>query len=141
MHFSSKLIALVATALFCSSTASPLQQATSSSTVKCNDAKTGVAASCWTSLKVADYMTSWQQKNFPNACKEGEAWSICFDRLAVSKAGQDCTEINSTKCEKFDPNQHYLSPQWYYGAYNTWCTFNAVPIITHVHSEKITPGG
>ncbi|KAL8836924.1 MAG: hypothetical protein Q9170_002723 [Blastenia crenularia] len=33
---------------------------------------------------------------------------------------EDCRAINSTKCAAFDPKGHYLTPQWYYGSYNTW---------------------
>ncbi|KAL8636900.1 MAG: hypothetical protein Q9228_005763 [Teloschistes exilis] len=122
MYFSPKLIALVAATLFSSSSlASPLQSR-QGPPVKCNDPKTGVDPKCWTALKVGDYMESWKAKNFPKSCKQGEAWSVCFDRLATSNVGQDCTTINSTTCEEFDPKFRYLSPQWYYGAYNTWCT-------------------
>lgn len=123
MYFSSELTALMAAILVSSSIASPLQHATPASTVKCNDPKTGVAPTCWTSLKVADYLTGWEKKNSPGTCKEGESWSTCFNALAASHTGEDCTEISSTKCEKFDPKLHYLSPQWYYGSYNTWCEY------------------
>ncbi|KAL9577958.1 MAG: hypothetical protein Q9212_006034, partial [Teloschistes hypoglaucus] len=120
MYLSPQLIALVAATLFSSSSlASPLQSQ-QTPPVKCNDPKTGVDPKCWTTLKVANYMESWKAKNVPKSCKQGEAWSVCFDRLATSNVKQDCTTINSTTCKEFDPKFRYLSPQWYYGAYNTW---------------------
>lgn len=118
MYFSPQLIALVAATIFSSSSlASPLQ----TPPVNCKDLKTGIDPKCWTMLKVGDYMESWKALNVPKSCKKGEAWSICFDRLATSNLKQDCTTLNSTTCEEFDPKDTYLSPQWYYGAYNTWC--------------------
>ncbi|KAL8946774.1 MAG: hypothetical protein Q9222_006877 [Ikaeria aurantiellina] len=138
MHFSKELIALVAATLFSSSLASPLiSRATA---VNCSDPKTGVAPKCWNTLKVSDYMTNWKRLNFPTTCKEGEFWSTCFDRLATSNLKQDCTVLNSTNCAPFDPQFHYLSPQWYYGAHNTYTinqyltTWSAA--LKHIHSTN-----
>lgn len=120
MHFSHELVALAAITFFSSSIASPVAPAPQpSNRVNCDNPKTGVAASCWKSLKVADYLTSWEKKNFGN-CEEGQAWSTCFNIVAATLPGHDCLEINSAKCVEFDPKLHYLSPQWYYGSYNTW---------------------
>ncbi|KAL8711169.1 MAG: hypothetical protein Q9220_004314 [cf. Caloplaca sp. 1 TL-2023] len=118
MFFSSELIALAATTLFTSSIASPLNPRATA--VNCNDPKTGVAPNCWNTLKVSDYMTNWQKANFPTHCKEGESWSVCFDRLATSNLKQDCTVLNSSNCASFDPKFQYLAPQWFYGAHNTY---------------------
>ncbi|KAI4119194.1 MAG: hypothetical protein LQ345_000845 [Seirophora villosa] len=87
--------------------------------IKCDDPKTGIAPFCWNSLKVGDYMEGWHKANVPKTCKKDEYWSVCFDRMATSNFKQDCTGITSS-CEELDPKIHYLSPQWYYGAFNTW---------------------
>lgn len=119
MHFSHELIAFVAATLFSSSMASPIE---ARAPIKCDDPKTGIAPFCWNSLKVGDYMESWHKANVPKTCKKDEYWSVCFDRMATSNFKQDCTGITSS-CEALDPKLHYLSPQWYYGAFNTWCKF------------------
>lgn len=121
MHFSKGLIAFVAATLFTSSVAAPVEPPIK--TLNCSDPKTGTGSRCWDELNVANYLMLWKAKNVPNSCKEGEAWSICFDRLATTNHKQDCTQINSTECEPFDSEGHYLSPQWYYVAFNTWCQY------------------
>ncbi|KAI4207819.1 MAG: hypothetical protein LQ346_000322 [Caloplaca aetnensis] len=100
--------------------------------LNCKDPKTGTGSRCWGELKVDHYLMQWKAKNVPATCKEGEAWSICFDRLATTNLKQDCTQINSTKCEPFDPESHYLSPQWYYGAFNTWCKYKDIASNTFI---------
>lgn len=133
MRYSSELAAVVAATLLTSSLAAPPPPVAVPSPVKCNDPTTGVTELCWDKLKAGDYIQRWANLNFPKTCKAGEAWSVCFDRLATNNLHQDCTAINSTKCAPFnDPIFHYLSPQWFYGAYNTWCKcIPSAPVTLH----------
>ncbi|KAL9023436.1 MAG: hypothetical protein Q9180_008236 [Flavoplaca navasiana] len=121
MYFFQQLIALVVAALFTSSLASPVQPLTRP--FNCNDPKQGVNKNCWNELKVEEHLTDWVA-HLPPRCKKDEAWSVCYDRVATTNLEQDCTQINSTKCQPFDPNFSYIHPQWYYGAYNTWSINN-----------------
>ena len=120
MYFSKQLIAFVAATLVTSSLTSPVQPLTRP--FNCNDPKQGVNKNCWNELKVEDHLTDWVA-HLPARCKKGEAWSVCYDRVATTNLEQDCTQINSTRCQPFDPNFPYIHPQWYYGAYNTWCMY------------------
>ncbi|KAL8672104.1 MAG: hypothetical protein Q9168_003409 [Polycauliona sp. 1 TL-2023] len=142
MHFSQDLIAFVAATLFTSSLSSPV---TLTKPHHCNDYTTGPNTDCWNELKVDDYMTKWEASNYPTTCIKGDVWSTCFDRSATSNLKQDCTKINSTAtCTPFNPKEHYLSPQWYYGSYNTWSInnfftgwFNTVSLINERYPEII----
>ncbi|KAL9601510.1 MAG: hypothetical protein Q9219_002462 [cf. Caloplaca sp. 3 TL-2023] len=128
MQFSLEFIAFAAATLVTSSLASPVgqqqqQRRAPAPGINCNDVTTGVGPNCWTSLKVADYITTWKVES-SSTCEEGEAWSICFNNLvAMNGKGGDCTEINSTKCAKPEPSAPHTSAQGYYGSYNTWCKF------------------
>ncbi|KAI4281356.1 MAG: hypothetical protein L6R38_003751 [Xanthoria sp. 2 TBL-2021] len=75
---------------------------------------------CWNELKVDEYREEWHQKNLPAQCKDS-GWSTCFNDFAKPGNGpQNCTAINSEQCQHLNPRQHFLSPQWYYGSYNSW---------------------
>ncbi|KAL8674040.1 MAG: hypothetical protein Q9168_001572 [Polycauliona sp. 1 TL-2023] len=131
MHFSTELIALVAASLVTSSIAVPVDTAeltrhyeppgngTPAGPVTCTDPMTGVDATCWDELKVASYL---EQDNALTQCQKDDAgWSTCFNALAQpGNTTQKCRAINSTICHEPDPALHYLSPQAFYGAYNSW---------------------
>lgn len=64
-------------------------------------------SSCWTTLQVADYLTSWNKTtpkcaknggNGSNCCTAGEPWSTCFLRLAIGSAGYSCDSLSPTFC-------------------------------------------
>ncbi|KAI4253883.1 MAG: hypothetical protein L6R42_007409 [Xanthoria sp. 1 TBL-2021] len=129
MHFSTNLIAFVAASLVTSSIAAPVENttlvdqgrpSTPPAPLKCTDPKTGTSAKCWTEVKVDEYMEEWHRKNFPAQCKSSD-WSTCFNVFAKPGNGlQNCTAIDSEQCQQLNPRQHFLSPQWYYGSYNSW---------------------
>ena len=131
MHFSTDLIAFVAATLVASSIAAPVENtilvgqgkpSTPAGPLKCTDPKTGTDPKCWNELKVDAYLKKWNHDNFPATCKKFTEWSTCFNVFAAPGNGpQNCTTINSNQCQKLDPAEHYLSPQWYYGSYNSWC--------------------
>ncbi|KAL8693449.1 MAG: hypothetical protein Q9218_001720 [Villophora microphyllina] len=83
----------------------------------CSDFKEPVAPSCWTSLKVADFLNSWNQttrqcgEKDPNGvgcCVEEEPWTTCFIRLSTGYAGDSCTSLGGTYCrnvpKELDPD-------------------------------------
>ncbi|KAL8969981.1 MAG: hypothetical protein Q9183_001739 [Haloplaca sp. 2 TL-2023] len=95
--------------------------------VNCNDPKTGVSPACWESLAVGDYMMEWNKNNYaavPTTCQAGEEWNVCFNRFSFArtaqKTQQNCTGIASETCTPLDLGIKYLSPQWFYGSYNSW---------------------
>ncbi|KAL8677405.1 MAG: hypothetical protein Q9186_006160 [Xanthomendoza sp. 1 TL-2023] len=99
----------------------PSTEASSPKALNCKDPKTGVAQKCWNELHVDQYMKNWHKLNFPKTCKKGDDFSTCFGRLAVSgNDPQNCTSLASRNCKKLDPTDHYLAPEWFYGAYNSW---------------------
>ncbi|KAL8848355.1 MAG: hypothetical protein Q9221_006604 [Calogaya cf. arnoldii] len=130
MHFSTDLIAFVAATLVASSIAAPVENtilvgqgkpSTPAGPLKCTDPKTGTDPKCWNELKVDAYLKKWNHDNFPATCKKFTEWSTCFNVFAAPGNGpQNCTTINSNQCQKLDPAEHYLSPRWYYGSYNSW---------------------
>ncbi|KAI4112115.1 MAG: hypothetical protein LQ339_000123 [Xanthoria mediterranea] len=130
MHFSTDLIAFVAATLVTSAIAVPLENTvlvgqrepyTPPAPFSCTDLKTGTSPNCWNELKVDEYLKKWHQKNFPARCKGYTDWSTCFNLYAKpGKGPQNCTAINSDQCQQLNPTQHFLTPQWYYGSYNSW---------------------
>lgn len=140
MHFSTDLIAFVAATLVTSAIAVPLENTvlvgqrepyTPPAPFSCTDPKTGTDPTCWNELKVDEYLKKWHQKNFPAQCKGYTDWSTCFNLFAKpGKGPQNCTAINSDQCQQLNPTQHFLTPQWYYGSYNSWCKFPS-PFFSH----------
>ncbi|KAL8657306.1 MAG: hypothetical protein Q9226_002040 [Calogaya cf. arnoldii] len=130
MHFSTDLIAFVAASLVASSIAAPVENtilvgqrkpSTPAGPLKCTDPKTGTDPKCWNELKVDEYLEKWHHLNFPATCKNSTEWSTCFNLFVGPGNGpQNCTTTNYEQCQKLDPAEHYLSPQWYYGSYNSW---------------------
>ncbi|KAL9581255.1 MAG: hypothetical protein Q9203_005971 [Teloschistes exilis] len=74
----------------------------------CSDPDVPVTPSCWTSLKVADYLNNW--KKTTRVCSEGdpngigccvpeEPWTTCFIRLSTGYAGDSCTDLWGNYCK------------------------------------------
>ncbi|KAI4202633.1 MAG: hypothetical protein LQ350_002426 [Teloschistes chrysophthalmus] len=68
----------------------------------CSDPGEPVTPSCWTSLKVADYLNNWKKTtrvcgesdtNGVGCCVKEEPWSTCFIRLSTGFAGDSCTGL------------------------------------------------
>ncbi|KAI4248802.1 MAG: hypothetical protein L6R40_000813 [Gallowayella cf. fulva] len=101
--------------------ASPVVQTSHPRPLDCKVPKTGIASKCWGELKADQYMQRWAKLNYPKTCKKGDDFSTCFNRLAAPGNGpQNCTSLASKHCNKLNPSQHFLSPQWFYGSYNSW---------------------
>ncbi|KAL9578835.1 MAG: hypothetical protein Q9212_005468 [Teloschistes hypoglaucus] len=83
----------------------------------CSDPDEPVTASCWTSLKVADYLNNWNKTthicgesdtNGVGCCVPDEPWTTCFIRLSTGYAGDSCTNLWGNYCRnvplKLDPD-------------------------------------
>ena len=78
-------------------------------TTDCNstDSETLYDASCWASLDLTNWLSSWHAPNTctdpgngTNCCLEDETWSVCFLRLGTGDSGYNCTQIsvNTNDC-------------------------------------------
>ena len=97
----------------CSVLASPVSPSTSSSSeltqlsesvvVNCTDIDAPADPVCWDTLRISDYLTSWQRSTPDCAVTGGsgsdccgytreipETWSSCYLRLAIGGAGYNC---------------------------------------------------
>ena len=73
----------------------------------CSSDRRAADPSCWTTLKIADYLTTWS-KTTPSCsenngdgsdcCEAAEPFSTCFLRLASGAAGYQCDRLNSNFC-------------------------------------------
>ncbi|KAL8856510.1 MAG: hypothetical protein Q9178_006909 [Gyalolechia marmorata] len=154
IHVSSELVAFVVATFVTSSLAAPTENSTivghrkpniPAGTLNCNDPKTGTSPECWNELKVDDYLNSWHELNPPASCRKFPYWTSCFNPFSRQRNGpQDCIRINSKQCLRLDIAGHYLSPQWFYGSYNSWSInqffsgwYNATKRIAAEHPEII----
>lgn len=79
----------------------------------CSDPDEPVAPTCWTSLKVADYLNDWiktthicgpSDTNGVGCCVEEEPWTTCFIRLSTGYAGDFCDSIGGNYCQNVPKN-------------------------------------
>lgn len=116
-------------------------------TVDCTDPRADLESSCWTTLHIPQYLTSWIKTtptcgihdNDRNCCKADEAWSTCFLRLAHGRPGGDCTQISSEKCS-WDPSlasdlAPSIAPQVRYVLRNVYTINN---LITSLYSGELS---
>lgn len=76
---------------------------TTSAAVDCNttDTEAFYDASCWASLDLTNWLSSWQAPSIcgetgtgRNCSLENEAWSTCFLRLGTGDSGYNCSQIS-----------------------------------------------
>ena len=112
----------------------PQTQNTRQYNVNCTNERAITDASCWNTLKVADYLASWSwttpdctgtTPNGVGCCISDEPWSTCFIRLGTGTAGFSCSSMSRTFCggsaplarENLPPN---IRPQVTYVLRSIW---------------------
>ncbi|KAL8662970.1 MAG: hypothetical protein Q9202_004293 [Teloschistes flavicans] len=79
----------------------------------CSDPDEPVTPTCWTSLKVADYLNNWNKTthicgsrdtNGVGCCVEEEPWTTCFIRLSTGYAGDSCDNLGGNYCQNVPKN-------------------------------------
>ena len=111
-------------------------------TYNCTDLQANFDSRCWDQLDLSGYLmnptTGWnhtvricsdvenaENNDGSDCCKQGEAWTTCYLRLAHGTPGQDCSQINSQFCSyqstlasNLDPNTR---PEVQYIMKNIYC--------------------
>ena len=85
--------------------------------VNCTDPNAFFFSECWDILNIKDYLenpeTGWihttricqdsggrnEDNNGANCCRDGEAWSTCYLRLAIPGSAHDCTSTSVDRCD------------------------------------------
>ncbi|KAL8920585.1 MAG: hypothetical protein Q9172_004441 [Xanthocarpia lactea] len=85
--------------------------------VNCTDPYAFFFSECWDILNIKDYLenpeTGWihttricqdsggrnEDNNGANCCRDGEAWSTCYLRLAIPGSDHDCTSTSVDRCD------------------------------------------
>lgn len=153
MHYNTQNKALAALSLLSNVSASPLHPRT----VDCNNPSTGVDASCWTTLKMVNYINGFGNNNDDCSAQPGlwqtgsadmEPFSQCllsaagvFDYAACSLAGTGPDAQNNCTA----PADTAKKPEVYYGAYNIYAMqhylSNWADAVMSVDSAHFSLGG
>ncbi|KAL8912667.1 MAG: hypothetical protein Q9171_002392 [Xanthocarpia ochracea] len=85
--------------------------------VNCTDPNAFFFSECWDILNIKEYLenpeTGWihttricqdsggrnEDNNGANCCRDGEAWSTCYLRLAIPGSDHDCTSTSVDRCD------------------------------------------
>ncbi|KAM0805032.1 hypothetical protein BDR22DRAFT_481518 [Usnea florida] len=96
-------------------------------------------ASCWGTLDMANWMTSWnastticnatQSVSTPCQCRLNEPWATCFMRLTFEgnrTTNYVCTDLTKPEdCTMPVPGNVVAGPvEIFYGAFSIWCNSN-----------------